>query len=52
MAAAQEGDVELATLLLQMGTDASIGGDDGRTALDLARERGHQQVVDLLATWS
>ena len=39
MAAAQDGDVELATLLLRMGADASMRGETaGRHSISLAQE--------------
>jgi ankyrin repeat protein len=45
--AGSSGSRELADLLLQYGADATLTGDDGRNAIDLAREKGHSA----LATW-
>jgi len=46
---AHSGYVELTQLLLDHGADPSAKNADGKTALDIARERGHTLVVDLLA---
>ena len=46
--AAHEGDVELVAYFLDHGADAAATEDKGRTALDMARERGHERVAELL----
>jgi uncharacterized protein len=46
--AAQNGDAAMARLLLAHGADAAAARDDGKTALDLAREGGHDEVAGLL----
>jgi ankyrin repeat protein len=48
-AAAQNGNRELAELLVQRGADTSLATDDGRTAQAIAREAGHEQLADFLA---
>ncbi|MEW5851213.1 MAG: ankyrin repeat domain-containing protein [Myxococcota bacterium] len=47
-ARALHGDVEGVRLLLRHGADASLQADNGSTAADLAREKGHPDVVALL----
>ena len=49
-AAAQHGDVEMAKLLIEWGADVTAANDEGKTAADLARERGHAAIVGMLAT--
>jgi len=44
------GDRASLDLLLKHGADAAIKNNDGKTAGDIARERGHQEIADLLAT--
>jgi ankyrin repeat protein len=46
--AAAHGNLELVRVLLDKGADISAKADDGRTAIDLAREGGHQATADLL----
>ena len=48
-AAARNGNVELAELLLERGADATLAAEDGRTAATIAREAGHEQLADSLA---
>ena len=43
------GNLELARLLLEHGADPAAVDDQGRTALDIARERGHSALVDVLS---
>lgn len=50
MSAAGSGDVESVKALLVHGADAGARGADGKSALDHARERNRQDVVDILAT--
>lgn len=40
----------LAELLLAHGADPSLASDDGKSAIDLAREKGHAEFADWLAT--
>ena len=51
-AAAANGDAELVRLLLDHGADPTLALPDGRTAEQLARERGHDVCADLLAAAS
>ncbi|NIN67511.1 MAG: ankyrin repeat domain-containing protein, partial [Anaerolineae bacterium] len=46
--AAFGGNVELARLLLERGADVAAMTDDGRTPLDIAIERGHAELADVL----
>ncbi len=46
--AAQNGDAAMVRLLLAHGGDPAAARDDGRTAIDLAREGGHDEVAGLL----
>jgi ankyrin repeat protein len=43
------GDRASLDLLLKHGADRSIKNSDGKTAADLARERGHQEIAERLA---
>lgn len=43
------GDGESLRLLLKHGADRTIKNSDGKTAADVARERGHRKVAELLA---
>ena len=45
MAAAQNGDEELASFLLESGSDPSARDDQGRSAADIARAAGHEQLA-------
>ena len=49
---AGHGDLVGTRLLLARGADPRQAADDGRTALDMAREKGHAEVVALLAALS
>ena len=40
----------LAELLIAHGADPSLPNDDGKNAIDLAREKGHAEFADWLAT--
>ena len=42
------GDRPSLDLLLKHGADTTIKNNEGKTAADLARERGHQEITDLL----
>ncbi|GAC1343059.1 MAG: hypothetical protein NVSMB23_16420 [Myxococcales bacterium] len=48
--AAQQGNAELVRLLLARGAERALAADDGRTPVDLAREKGHAAVEALLAS--
>jgi ankyrin repeat protein len=44
------GHLDVVRVLLEYGADASIPNpENGKTALDFARERGHAEIVTLLA---
>lgn len=47
-AAAMSGDLELARLLVERGADPAIATEDGRTALDIARDGKRDKVVAFL----
>lgn len=49
MSAAQNGDTEVARLLLAHGADPSLRDDEGRSAADHARTAGHPEIAALLA---
>ena len=44
------GDRASLDLLLKHGADPGIKNNDGKSAADIARERGHQEIADLLIT--
>jgi ankyrin repeat protein len=46
--AALHGDEALVHLLLEHGGDPGVRNDDGRSAIDLARENGHTDIADQL----
>ncbi len=48
MAAAQQGDADLTVRLLSLGADPTARADNGATALSLAEEHDHAEVVRLL----
>jgi uncharacterized protein len=43
------GDRRSLDLLLKHGADAAIRNNEGKTAADIARERGYEEIADLLA---
>jgi uncharacterized protein len=47
-AAAQNGDSDLAAVLLAAGADKDARLDDGRTAADVALEAGHETLAERL----
>jgi len=47
-AAAQNGDRGMVELLLGHGADPFLANDAGKTAVDVAREKGHEEIVVLL----
>jgi len=48
MSAAMHGSQQLVHLLLDSGARRAIESDDGRTAADFAREKGHEELLDAL----
>jgi hypothetical protein len=50
MYAAAHGYTESVRILIDAGADASIVDNNGRTALMLAEEEGHDEIVDLLSS--
>jgi len=42
------GDRASLDLLLKHGADPAIRDNDGKSAADIARERGHKEIADLL----
>jgi ankyrin repeat protein len=48
--AAFNGNVAIVRLLLARGADPNAAKDDGKTPLDLARERGHVDVLQIGAS--
>jgi ankyrin repeat protein len=47
-AAAQHGDQAMVELLLKYGANPTAKNDDGRTADDLAEEKGHADLAERL----
>ncbi|RLN23975.1 hypothetical protein C2845_PM07G27330 [Panicum miliaceum] len=50
-AAAAAGEAEAVAVLVDMGADTSAADARGRTPMDVAREKGYQEVVDVLERW-
>ncbi|TVU02359.1 hypothetical protein EJB05_52144, partial [Eragrostis curvula] len=50
-AAAAAGEAEAAAVLVDMGADTMAVDARGRTPLDVAREKGYQEVVEALERW-
>lgn len=48
MVAAVQGYVAIVKLLLESGADPNFVGKFGRTALEMARDKGHQRIVEML----
>ena len=46
---ARGGDAEVVGILLAAGADPLLRDGDGRTALEVAAERGHAEVVEMLS---
>jgi uncharacterized protein len=49
MGAASAGRADLVDLLLQRGADPSLVSEEGKTAADIAREHGHNDLARRLA---
>ncbi|CAL4946753.1 unnamed protein product [Urochloa decumbens] len=50
-AAAAAGEAEAVAVLVDMGADTAATDARGRTPMDVAREKGYQEVVDVLERW-
>ncbi|KAJ1286041.1 hypothetical protein BS78_03G323600 [Paspalum vaginatum] len=50
-AAAAAGEAEAVAVLVDMGADTSAADARGRTPLDVARDKGYQEVVEVLERW-
>jgi ankyrin repeat protein len=48
MQAAYKGNVKFVKLFLKYGADPNLKDKQGKTALDMAKKKNHQQVIDLL----
>lgn len=48
--AAQQGNIDLIILLLENGANVEIRNDFGKTASDLASEKGFKEIAEILAT--
>ncbi|MHC4620153.1 MAG: ankyrin repeat domain-containing protein [Planctomycetota bacterium] len=48
LVAAYTGDPEMVTILLEKGADVNASTENGVTALLMARQNGHAEVVNLL----
>jgi ankyrin repeat protein len=48
--AAQIGDKEMVKILLEYGADPLMRSQDGRTAADMAKAKGHEEIVTLVST--
>ena len=46
--AAMKGNTESVQKLLELGADIHVLNEDGKTALDLAQERDHTNIVEML----
>jgi ankyrin repeat protein len=42
------GNQKLIELVIAAGADVNLKGSDGKTALQLAKEKGHIEIVELL----
>lgn len=47
--AAQIGDKEMVTVLLRHGADPYLRSNDGRTAAEMAKAKGHDEIAELLS---
>ncbi len=48
MLAVESGSERMTVLLVERGADLKVKNKDGKTALDLAREKRHGAIVDYL----
>ncbi len=48
LVASSQGDLNLVRLLLERGADPNLGGMDGKSALDLAKEKGSREIAEVL----
>jgi len=46
--ATSQGDLNLVRLLLDHGADPNLGGMEGKSALDLAKEKGSREIAEVL----
>ncbi|EEF41481.1 protein VAPYRIN [Ricinus communis] len=46
--AAANGDRRMVEMLIEMGADPTIADDRGRSAFDVARDKGHEEIVGIL----
>lgn len=51
MYTAENGHVEATALLLKRGADRTLRDRYGKTAAEIARERGHAELAQLIETW-
>ena len=49
--AAFQGHIKIVQLLLSVGADPSVRGDQGKTAAEWARAQGHEAVATLIETF-
>ncbi|KAJ3703132.1 hypothetical protein LUZ61_006837 [Rhynchospora tenuis] len=49
--AAENGDAEMVALLVEMGANPTVVTDQGMMPVDVARDKGYQDVVDILERW-
>ncbi len=50
--AAAIGNAEAVRFLLESGADPSVQNSKGRTALECAEQKGHQEIVEILTQWN
>ncbi|GEM_PF-316655 len=48
LVATAQGDLNLVRLLLDRGADPNLGGMDGKSALDLSKEKGSREIAEVL----
>ncbi|XP_050212097.1 protein VAPYRIN-like [Mercurialis annua] len=46
--AAANGDRKMAEMLIEMGADPTVCDDRGRSAFDVARDKGHEEIVEIM----
>jgi ankyrin repeat protein len=47
--AANQGNREMAECLLRHGADPAAGNDEGKTAIEIANERGHTELAQMFS---